>query len=92
MALTNIAKVLQHAEIPSHIYKSDADRAEMKRAVRTPCMSCPTVCRAVLTTCTRWLPIEGGDAEWRKLAHWKKCKTICALAALVNFLTTNRKD
>ena len=34
MALTNIAKVLQHAEIPSHIYKSDADRAEMKRAVQ----------------------------------------------------------
>lgn len=86
MALTNIAKVLQHAEIPSHIYKSDADRAEMKRAVQDALheLSCG-LSGSAYNLYTMGCSIEGGDAEWRETGTLEEMQTICALAALVNF-------
>lgn len=86
MALTNIAKVLQHAEIPSHVYKSEADRVEMRRVVQDALHELSFgLSGTSYNLYTFGCAIEGGDAEWRETDTLEEMQTICALAALVNF-------
>ena len=72
MALTNIAKVLQHAE--------------MKRAVQDALHELSYgLSGSAYNLYTMGCSIEGGDAEWRETGTLEEMQTICALAALVNF-------